>query len=469
MTIAMILEMLSGKIGCITGQRFDATSFEDCDESEETTQKKLEDMLVKLGYPRGGEEMFIDGTTGKMFQAPLFIGTCYYQRLKHMVDDKIHCLTPDHEVLTWKGWKNIVDVTKDDKIASLQDGKLVYDLPSNVFEYDYNGKLYHISNQQLNLMVTPTHKMWTAVPSGTTKKEWIYGLREARNIFGKHVKYQKDAAWDKDDYQFILKGTYTIGEPDVAVDMNAWLTFFGIWIAEGWTDVTDRTIIVVNKQSVIETLVPAIEKLGFRYYISFDEKMYIINSPLWHYMIDLGVSAVNKRLPSWVWKLSSRQARLLLDSMILRCGRSVRYYTNSIGLADDVQRLCLHAGWSGIKYKHSDAANHSVIGGRHVYFTADDWSIEINKTENNPAVNYGHSKVQDIQTEEWINYEGKVYCVEVPGNIFYVRRNGKSVWTGNSRSKGPVHIMTRQPIDGRLRDGGLRFGEMYVVMIKLIL
>jgi DNA-directed RNA polymerase beta subunit len=90
MTIAMILEMLSGKIGCISGKRFDATAFEDCDESDETTQTKLENLLVQLGYPRGGEEMFMDGRTGKMFLTPLFIGTCYYQRLKHMVEDKIH-------------------------------------------------------------------------------------------------------------------------------------------------------------------------------------------------------------------------------------------------------------------------------------------------------------------------------------------------------------------------------------------
>lgn len=90
MTIAMILEMLSGKIGCLTGMEIDATAFEDCDEDEETTQQKLQTMLEKLGYPKTGEEVFINGTTGEMFRTPIFIGTCYYQRLKHMVDDKIH-------------------------------------------------------------------------------------------------------------------------------------------------------------------------------------------------------------------------------------------------------------------------------------------------------------------------------------------------------------------------------------------
>jgi DNA-directed RNA polymerase beta subunit len=61
-----------------------------------------------------------------------------------------------------------------------------------------------------------------------------------------------------------------------------------------------------------------------------------------------------------------------------------------------------------------------------------------------------------------LNYEGAIYCVTVPNEIFYVRRNGCSVWTGNSRSTGPYSIITQQPLRGRSKHGGQRLGEMEV-------
>ena len=75
-------------------------------------------------------------------------------------------------------------------------------------------------------------------------------------------------------------------------------------------------------------------------------------------------------------------------------------------------------------------------------------------------MNHGHHHTQFAQSESMVDFDGKVYCLEVPGNVFYVRRNGLPVWTGNSRSSGPLVMLTRQPAEGRARDGGLRFGEM---------
>lgn len=46
--------------------------------------------LHSLGYQNRGFERMYSGFTGRPLEALIFLGPTYYQRLKHMVDDKIH-------------------------------------------------------------------------------------------------------------------------------------------------------------------------------------------------------------------------------------------------------------------------------------------------------------------------------------------------------------------------------------------
>lgn len=87
MTISMLLEMIVGKNCLMKGELGDATPFS---ESSINIAKRLEDALVENGFDRHGWETMYNGQTGKPLQSKIFIGTCYYQKLKHMVTDKIH-------------------------------------------------------------------------------------------------------------------------------------------------------------------------------------------------------------------------------------------------------------------------------------------------------------------------------------------------------------------------------------------
>jgi hypothetical protein len=253
--------------------------------------------------------------------------------------------------------------------------------------------------------------------------------------------------------------------PEIPVDMDAWLTFFGIWMAEGWS--SDKKVgLAVNKERVKDALSDALMTLNIPYnYYPSTEKLETTHAQLRAYLTPLSVGAVNKSLPDWVWELSADQCRTLLNGLMLGDGHVLKsgsevYSTASVRLANDVQRLALHCGWSANIRLHTAAGSPYTIGDHSGVTTHDLWSVRIIKAKNRPAVNHGHTHEQGGQREAWVDYDGQVYCLEVPGNVFYVRRNGIPVWTGNSRAHGPLVMLTRQPAEGRARDGGLRFGEM---------
>ena len=84
MTIAQLKETLLGKVLLELGLFGDGTSFGNLD------IKTISSELLKLGYEKNGEELLYDGISGKQIETSIFMGPCFYQRLKHMVLDKTH-------------------------------------------------------------------------------------------------------------------------------------------------------------------------------------------------------------------------------------------------------------------------------------------------------------------------------------------------------------------------------------------
>ena len=84
MTCNNLMETVISKASIIAGKHFHATPFEDS-QLEEAQQ-----FLHDAGYQSFGKEKLYCGLTGKLMDAMIFIGPTYYQRLKHMVLDKVH-------------------------------------------------------------------------------------------------------------------------------------------------------------------------------------------------------------------------------------------------------------------------------------------------------------------------------------------------------------------------------------------
>jgi DNA-directed RNA polymerase subunit B len=84
MTVGMMMESICGKAGALRGSQFDGSAF---------VGEKIEEVkpvLDAVGFKYSGKEIMYDGRTGKSFPVEVFIGVVYYQKLHHMVADKIH-------------------------------------------------------------------------------------------------------------------------------------------------------------------------------------------------------------------------------------------------------------------------------------------------------------------------------------------------------------------------------------------
>ena len=84
MTAGHLLETLGGKAAALSGMLMDGTAFSG------NTEDDYMKMLKEHGFDEYGEEVLYDGVTGEQIKTRLFIGAIYYQRLHHLVSNKMH-------------------------------------------------------------------------------------------------------------------------------------------------------------------------------------------------------------------------------------------------------------------------------------------------------------------------------------------------------------------------------------------
>ena len=385
-------------------------------------------------------------TTGKMEEDLRKSGYVGYIDINCIVNGRgiypleFTCFSEDTEILTEEGWELIKDVKKSAKIATLnpKTEKIEYQPITGFISKKYNGPMIHISgngksHQALDCLVTPDHQMYIKKRGGQCDFVAADSIPQGSKIKrtakwkGREVKYYQIPEHTENHYLGKYHKIYPIKHPVIKIPMDTWLKFLGIYLAEG--SIGNKGYLVSITQLTNKPRVKALLKSfpikvaeyknGFQ--ISSKQLVRCIQS------YNFG-GASTKYIPSYVKSLPPRQIKIFLEAFRIGDGhihkrtKQVSYFSTSKKLIDDIQELLLKCGRVG-NIRKVNAINTKSIGG---YFRKHDIYFISERTQKTDYY-------VDKRNISKVSYGGRVYCVEVPNHIVYVRRNGKPFWCGNCR------------------------------------
>jgi len=372
------------------------------------------------------------------------------------------CYDDKTEILTNEGWKLFKDLNKNEEVLTLNpnNNKIEYQKPIRYIDEEYKGKVNIGKNRLIDYTVTPNHNMYVSRVKNLTHKKLDYKLIHSEDVHGENLHFKRDGIWEKEEIEY-FSITNENGDEVQRFEMDDWLKFFGFWLADGWTSNVNygyqSGICQFKDNDYLSVINSIMEKYGYKPYINADNTQYrYCNKDLWYYLSQFG-KANEKFIPRTLLNnLNKRQLNILLDWYLKGDGHiennkysRSRAWSVSKKLAGDLQELALKIGIAATiinRGKSKSVLNERLIEGKH-----DCYQIGFSKHPNESKHNQLNPLLRAEDQYE-VEYDGRIYCVEVPNHILYIRRNGKAFWCGNS------HKRDLQLLDGvvnRLSSDGL--------------
>lgn len=331
------------------------------------------------------------------------------------------CYDDKTEVLTDNGFKLFKDLMEDDLVAQFDTEKneISFVKPMDRVRYHYKGKMVHFKNQSYDLLVTPEHRMLHLTDWERYHTNKNYHFSEARNLVGK-LNVLPTASY----YQGNELGSRSFGE--LCFTGTDFCEFMGYYLSEGWSGEVDGkykiTISQDERSKGFEPMKKLLGKYGFAMVKQSTTKYHFTktNKELGLYLSRFGRSA-EKFVPAEIKNASIEQRKVFLRAYYYGDGftHKKRGYsqitTISHRMADDLQEMLSLCGIS------------ASISERKV----SAYDVILHKSKNGEWKRCAKLYQHQIFEED---YDGEVYCVNVPTTALVVRRNKHIAISGNCKT-----------------------------------
>jgi hypothetical protein len=376
------------------------------------------------------------------------------------------CFDPETEVLTQRGWVKWPLVTSTDRLftRSKEDERIGwFEVPQQLVVTQHTGELLGYEGRHVDWLVTPDHAFWGVPSTVSRSKPW-----RKKRIFTAEEAYGKEGSFDA--YGTAYNGSFSSSQiikftakncspvkrrvKEASMTLIDYCRLIGWWGSEGSASVdkegrgaiTIAQMAEVNADhfSEIEQLMQRIglgpgvatkvsASAGKNSVVKLDpERVGKVSGKRWRsrplaeHLMQFGKRSWTKRLPALVFE-APLEARLELlrcygagDPCVRSTQGSEHTYVSSSSprMIEDLQRLALLSGLSA----HIGVCKGSSYKRPHYRLIFGDNLTEVTYRKR-PADQFkGHYRVQ---------YSGLVYCATMRTGLLYVRRNGKSMWSGN--------------------------------------
>lgn len=322
------------------------------------------------------------------------------------------CYSDDTSVYTNKGWKLFSELDDSDLVAQvLDDGTYEYVKPLKYVEQQYEGKMCHFKDYhgKVDLLVTPNHRM-ILEQSGEERVVFAEDLSKKGNCKQKMTRAARAPSSDKRLSE--LERLMIAFQAD------------GSFSTKG-----NKISFTFSKKRKIDRLTRILEALGVKY------KIYNLSDGRSYFSIDVQGETLLKDF-SWVdtsnltheWCAEFVEELTYWDSH-RRSDKRFKFDTTNKDVIEVVEHVAMGAGYGVLITESADnrKEHFSNVHTAHILTT--------------PQVG-GQS-----WTKEDVDYNGKVYCVQVPSGRLIVKRNRGTMVCGNSGNPVDIICGTADVID----------------------